>query len=96
MNVKLIRMWSGEDVVADLVKESEDSITIVNGIVAIPSGQGNIGFAPWSPVHKERGLEIEVTRSYIVYITETQDEIVDQYKEMFAPIATPPTKKLIL
>ena len=24
MNVKLIRMWSGEDVVADLVKESDD------------------------------------------------------------------------
>ena len=26
MNVKLIRMWSGEDVVADLIEEKEDSI----------------------------------------------------------------------
>ena len=98
MNVILIRMWSGEDVVADLVKETEDSITIVNGIVAIPAQQGQIGFAPWSPVHKERGLEIEVTKKYVVYITETQDDIVNQYKEMFsdAVVATPPKKRLIL
>ena len=32
MNVKLIRMWSGEDVVADLINEDESSITIVNPI----------------------------------------------------------------
>ena len=25
MNVKLMRMWSGEDVVADLIEEKEDS-----------------------------------------------------------------------
>ena len=29
MNVKLIRMWSGEDVVADLIEEKEDSIVSV-------------------------------------------------------------------
>ena len=30
MNVKLIRMWSGEDVVADLIEEKEDSIVFCN------------------------------------------------------------------
>ena len=97
MNVKLIRMWSGEDVVADLVKETEDSITIVNPIVAVPSvTEGQLGFAPWSPILKGRDIEIDVTMKYVVYITDTQDEIIDQYKEMYAPIATPPRKKLIL
>ena len=28
MTVKLIRMWSGEDVIADITKEDTDSITI--------------------------------------------------------------------
>ena len=96
MTVKLIRMWSGEDVVADLVKETEDSITIVNPIVAIPSGQGNIGFAPWSPILKGDNTQIEVTKKYVVYISETQDEIIEQYNQMYAPIAIPPKKKLIL
>ena len=97
MNVKLIRMWSGEDVIADVISESDNSITIQNPIFAVPSGDGeNIRFAPWSPLLKGRNSELEITKSYLVYITDTQDEIVDQYNQMFAPIATPPRKKLIL
>ncbi len=96
MNVKLIRMWSGEDVVADLVKETDDSIIISNAIVAVPSGQENIAFAPWSPIIKRDNTEIEVTKKYVVYISETQDEIIEQYKQMYSSVETPPTKKLIL
>ena len=95
MNVKLIRMWSGEDVVTDVVKETDDSITIVNPIVAVPSGQGNIAFAPWSPIIKGDSTEIEVTKKYVIYISETQDEIIEQYNSMFGKISKP-TKKLIL
>jgi len=97
MNVKLIRMWSGEDVVADLVKETDDYVTIANPIVAVPSQQqGQIAFAPWSPILKERDTEVEVSKSYVVYIADTQDEVVEQFKSMFTPVAVPPRKKLIL
>ena len=96
MNVKLIRMWSGEDVVADLISENEDSVVITNPIVAIPSGQGHIGFAPWSPIHKAEGTEIEVTKKYVVYITDTKDEIIEQYNEMYSSVVTPSKKRLIL
>ena len=37
MNVKLILLWSGEDVVADLIEEKEDYIVFCNPIVAIPA-----------------------------------------------------------
>ena len=37
MTVKLIRMWSGEDVIADITKEDTESITITDPIVAVPS-----------------------------------------------------------
>ena len=96
MNVKLIRMWSGEDVVADLVKETEDSITITNPIVAVPSGQGQMGFAAWSPLLEGRDVELEVTKKYVIYINMPQEQIVEQNNEMFSPVATPPRKKLIL
>ena len=96
MNVKLIRMWSGEDVVADLVKETEDSITITNPIVAVPSGQGQMGFAPWSPLLEGRDVELEVTKKYVIYINMPQEQIVEQYNDMFSPVGTPPRKKLIL
>ena len=96
MNVKLIKMWSGEDVIADLVKETDDSIIILNPIVVVPSGQeGQVGLAPWSHLLKARGTELEVTKRYVVYINEPQQEFIDNYAQMFSPIATPP-KKLIL
>ena len=37
MTVKLIRMWSGEDVIADIVKEDTETIVITDPIVAVPS-----------------------------------------------------------
>jgi hypothetical protein len=95
MNVKLIRMWSGEDVVADLIEEKDDSIVICNPIVAVPAGNGQMGFAPWSPLLKNKDEELEVTKKYIVYIAETQEEIKEQYQEMFSVLKTP-SKKLVL
>ena len=89
-------MWSGEDVITDLVKETDDSIIILNPIVVVPSGQeGQVGLAPWSPLLKGKDTKLEVTRRYVVYINEPQEEFIDNYTQMFSPIATPP-KKLIL
>ena len=94
MTVKLIRMWSGEDVITDVVEKTTDYYIIENPIVAVPSQQqGQIAFAPWSPLSEKGGIEI--TKKYIVYITDPQLEIVDQHKQMFGKISTP-TKKLII
>tara|TARA_B100000900_G_scaffold235588_1_gene200008 strand:- start:505 stop:789 length:285 start_codon:yes stop_codon:yes gene_type:complete len=94
MTVKLVRMWSGEDVIADITEENSDSITITDPIVAVPSQQqGQIAFAPWSPLLQRDKLE--VTKKYIVYIADPQDEIIEQYNSMFGKISKP-TKKLII
>ena len=95
MNVKLMRMWSGEDVVADLIEEKDDSVVICNPIVAVPAGNGQMGFAPWSPLLKGKDEELEITKKYIVYIAETQPEIEEQYQDMFSVLKTP-SKKLVL
>ena len=94
MTVKLIRMWSGEDVIADITKEDTDSITFTDPIVAVPSQQqGQIAFAPWSPLLQKDKLE--VTKKYIVYMADPQEEIIEQYNSMFGKLSKP-TKKLIL
>ena len=94
MTVKLIRMWSGEDVIADITKEDTDSITIIDPIVAVPSQkQGQIAFAPWSPLLEKDKLE--VTKKYIVYMANPQEGIIEQYNSMFGKLSKP-TKKLIL
>jgi hypothetical protein len=88
-------MWSGEDVIADQVGDLVDTIVIRNPIVAIPAGNGQMGFAPWSPLLKDKDIDLEVTKKYIVYISEAQDQIVEQYEEMFSLIKSP-SKKLIM
>ena len=94
MTVKLIRMWSGEDVIADLIKDEASSITITDPIVAVPSQQqGQIAFAPWSPL-SQKG-EIEITSKYIVYTTDPQPDIIEQYNTMYGKISKP-NNKLIL
>ena len=98
MNVKLIRMWSGEDVVADLIDEGQETITIQNPIVAVPTGQGQMGFAPWSPLLDGKDKPLAITRKYVVYITDPNGDIIDNYNNMFSPLVTPSTsnKKLIM
>ena len=95
MNVKVIRMWSGEDVVADLINESDDSITVCNPIVAVPTRDGQMGFAPWAPLLSGKNVELDIARKYVVYISDTQDEIEENYVQMFSTIQTP-SKKLIV
>ena len=95
MTVKLIRMWSGEDVITDVIEKTNDYYIIENPIVAVPSPQqGNIAFAPWSPL-LSKGSGIEITKKYVVYEADPQSDIVDQYNSMYGKISTP-TKNLIL
>ena len=94
MTVKLIRMWSGEDVIADIVKETADVLVVTDPIVAVPSNQkGQIAFAPWSPLLEKD--KIEITKKYLVYIGNPQAQIIEQYNTMFGKISNP-TKKLII
>lgn len=95
MNVKLIRMWSGEDVITDQVGDLTDTIVIRNPIVAIPAGNGQMGFAPWSPLLKDKNMDLEIPKKYVVYISEAQEQIVEQYEQMFSLIKSP-SKKLIV
>jgi hypothetical protein len=88
-------MWSGEDVIADLLDDGHDTITIMNPIVAVPTAQGQMGFAPWSPLLKEKNMDITLKKSYVVMITETQTEVEEYYKEQFSLIKTPSSKLIV-
>ena len=61
----------------------------------VQASSGKMGFAPWSPLLKGRGEELEVTKKYVVYIAEAQEQVVEQYEEMFSVIKAP-SKKLVL
>jgi hypothetical protein len=94
MNVKVLRMNTGEEVIYTLINETEDYIEVEHPLVALPNAQGQVGFAPWSTLAKEDST-IKVDKGYIVYNIEAREEIVENYEKIFSPIAKP-SKKLIL
>ena len=94
MNVKVLRMNTGEEIIFTLISEDEDSIEVEHPLVALPNAQGQVGFAPWSTLAKEDET-IKVSKEYVVYVIEARDEIVENYEKIFSPLTTP-SKKLIL
>ena len=94
MNVKVLRMNTGEEVIFTLIGEDETSIEVQNPLVALPNAQGQVGFAPWSTLAKEDET-IKISKDYVVYVIDTRDEIVENYEKVFSPIQKP-SKKLIL
>jgi hypothetical protein len=95
MNVKLIRVVTGEEIVAEVVSETDDTITVQNALVVLPTNSG-VGFAPWATVVSKDEPEITVSRNHLVYVAEVQEDVSSKYKEMFGNIITPAEKKLIL
>jgi hypothetical protein len=86
---------TGEEIVAEVVSETNDTITVQNGLVVLPTNSG-VGFAPWATVISKENPEITMSRNHVIYVAEVQDDVASKYKEMFGNIITPAEKKLIL
>ena len=95
-DVKLIRLSSGEDVVATVLAREDQTITIKNAIVAVPTGQGQIGFAPWSPIISKEEPSITIADNFIVYVAEADSSVLEQYNTMFGNVIAPKPQSIIL
>ena len=96
IDVKLIRILGGEEIVAEVLSETEDTITVQNGLVVVPTNTG-IGFAPWATIVSKDKPEITIRKKHTVYIAEVQNDVYGKYNEMFgSKLVTPSEKKLIL
>ena len=89
MNVKVVRLVTTEDVVADVLEETDDSVTIRGGIVAVPTKDGNIGFASWTPLLASPVEDITLNKKHIVYVGDPNPALVDHYANQFSKIVTP-------
>ena len=96
MNVKLFRIITGEEVIAELLSEDDTTVTVQNGLVVLPTGQ-SVGFAPWATVINEDNPEIVMSKTHVVYIVEVASSVKKKYNELYgSKLITPEEKKLIL
>ena len=85
MSIKLLRLKSGEDIVAD-VEEGDDSVTLLDPAQIIPMGDprgGNVqmGFGPWVPFSNSN--KIDIPRDWVVFIAEPAKDIENNYRQAF-------------
>jgi len=86
MTIKLVRLKSGEDLVAD-IDINTDAVTLENPAMIMPvgnpgaDGQVQMGFGPWVPFAKSKTFE--VPREHVVFIADPADDIVNNYRQMF-------------
>ena len=92
MNVKLLRIITGEEVLAEVLSEDASSVTVQNGLVVLPNANG-VGFAPWATVISKENKEITLSREHLVYVVDCDDSVQDKYESIFGTIVKPETKK---
>ena len=95
MNVKLIRFTFGQEVVAELVEETDSSITIKNSLAAFPTNQGTMAFLPFMPLVDKGKDEVAISKQHVVYIADPSEEVAKQHRNAFSSVITP-EKSLIL
>ena len=96
IDVKLIRIITGEEIIAELLEETDTSIKVQNGLVVLPNPQG-VGFAPWATVISKENPEITMNMHHVVYVAEVQEDVSKKYNEMFgSKVIVPESKKLIM
>ena len=87
MNVKLLRLKSGEDVIADVtLVDTEDTIKLENPAQLMPmggnqGGQMQMGFGPWAPFSDDKTFEIP--RDWLVTISKPNKDLLNQYNTVF-------------
>jgi hypothetical protein len=101
MDIKILKLNTGEEVLGEVEIESETEIVLVNpvgvAIVRGKDGQPNVGFAPF-PLHAEQksGQTIAFSKKNVVYSYVPAEDFVNNYNQIFGAGIVLPNKQLIV
>lgn len=84
--MKLIRLVTGEEIIAK-VTENESSITIHDGVMLIPAGEGKIGMVPFMPYSD--GSPVEIGYNHVMFMTNPNEDLYRQVLRITTGIETP-------
>lgn len=84
--MKLIRLVTGEEVIAQ-IQEDDTSITIEEGVMLIPAGEGKIGMVPFMPYSD--GSPITINKRHVMFTTNPNEDLYRQVLRVTTGIETP-------
>ena len=94
MNVKIIKMVTGEDLITEIKETTDDSYIVKNPCVLIPTKEG-YGIAPWAFMSKDTATGISLAKDKVVFVASPHDDFSNQYNDAFGSGVVAPKKKII-
>ena len=98
MNIKIVRLTTGEDLLAD-VSEAMDgsSITLENPCMLYmrpnDAGTATVGMTRWLPYSSDKTFVIP--RSFVITACEPADDLRNQYNSVFGSGLVVPPQKIV-
>lgn len=96
MSVEVIKLINGEEIVASVTKEDENTITTSKPAIVMlaPNGSGGVSvqMGPWCP-HSDS--DVAVNKAHILYRVEPNTELLNGYNTNFGSGLVVPPKKFI-
>ena len=83
-----MRLNSNELVIAEIIDEDEEFLTVKEPFALVPTNDGKLNFIPWSPLSEEDTTVKLYTRNIVYYATPSKD-VVENYQDIFSNIITP-------
>ena len=86
MNVKIVKMISGEELIGEY---DEETTTIINPVVIIPVSKEKIAFQPWVPYSEDK--EFKLKESMILVVATPSKLITNEFNRVYGSGIVVPT-----
>jgi hypothetical protein len=96
-DLRTFKLATGEEIVAEVVEQQGDSVSIKNPVKIAPQMTQNgpvLGFAPWiHSANTENPLYLH--KEFILVMLDTAEEVKNGYNQIFGAGLVVPSKQLI-
>ena len=84
LNVKIVRLVTGEDVLADFIEDSSDGTALLSNPMRLvfkrmPTGQNAMHISPWLPIELIEENIAQIHCADILTVVNPKEELVDHY-----------------
>jgi len=84
INVKIVRLVTGEDVLADFIEDSSDGTALLSNPMRLvfkrmPTGQNAMHISPWLPIELIEENIAQIHCADILTVVNPKEELVDHY-----------------
>ena len=91
MNIKVVRLISGEELIGDW---NEETNIITNPVIMVPVSKAQLGFSPWIPYVEEE--EVPLKEQHIVTILTPDNKLQNEYNRVYGSgLIIPDADKII-